>query len=266
MRTSTDEGARALGASAGRLLELNRGANDPTAAALRLARSSAGPVTLAGQRTLPVLPGLVDAVAAPGLRRGATVTVTGSTGRPWGATALALALAAEASRTGSWVAVVGCPELHPGGVAALGVVLDRLALVPRPGRHWATVVSALLDALDIVIAVPPPALRAPDARRLAARAREREAVLVPLVVEGSSGRWVEGADVRLTVAGAEWRGLEPGHGLLSSRVVEVVGAGRGAAGRERRIHLWLPGPDGKVSTAPPSSSERQIDRRPREAM
>lgn len=234
--------AGAVGASAERLRELT---------ALTQLAELAGrvaPVTLAGQRTLPVLPALVDLVAGPGLRRGATLTVTGSADRPWGATALALALVAEASRGGSWIAVVGCPDLHPGGAAALGLQLDRLVLVPDPGRHWATTVSALVDALDVVIAVPPPALRAPDARRLATRAREREAVLVPLVVEGRSGRWVEGADVRLRVGGAEWQGLERGHGLLAGRVVDVAGSGRGAAARERRVRLWLPGPDGKVTT------------------
>lgn len=218
-------------------------------AGLELARSTVGPVTLAGQRTLPVLPALVDVVAGPGLRRGATVTVAGLPDRSWGATALALALVAEASRSGSWAAVVGCPELHPVGAAALGVDLCRLALVPSPGRHWATVVGALIDALDVVVAVPPPALRGPDARRLAARARERQAVLIPLMASG--GRWVEGADVRLAVVGAEWKGLERGHGLLASRVVEVTGTGRGVAGRERRICLRLPGPDGTVSVAPP---------------
>lgn len=206
------------------------------------------PVTLAGQCTLPVLPALGDVVAGPGLRRGSTVTVAGPVRRPWGATALALALAAGPSQSGSWVAVVGQPDLHPGGAAVLGLQLDRLVLVPEPGRHWATVVGALLDALDVVVAVPPPALRPADARRLAGRARERGAVLIPLLVDGRS--WVEGADVRLAVSGARWYGLERGHGLLASRVVEVAATGRGAAGRQRRIHLWLPGPHGEVAVAP----------------
>lgn len=207
-----------------------------------------GPVILAGQCTLPVLPALGDVLAGAGLRRGSTVTVAGPARRSWGATALALSLAGGPSQSGSWVAVVGRPGLHPGGAAVLGLQMDRLALVPEPGRHWATVVGALLDALDVVVAVPPPALRPPDARRLAGRARERGAVLIPLLVDGRS--WVEGADVRLTVSGARWYGLERGHGLLASRVVEVAATGRGAAGRERRVGLWLPGPHGQVAVAP----------------
>jgi len=104
------------------------------------------------------------------------------------------------------------------------------------------VVAALLDGVDLVVAAVPPGLRAPDARRLVARARERGSVLIPLLPAGAS--WVEGADLRLAVVAAHWHGVEAGHGFLQAREVQVAATGRGAAGRERSVRLWLPGHDG----------------------
>jgi len=119
------------------------------------------------------------------------------------------------------------------------------------------VVAALLDGVDLVVAAVPPGLRAPDARRLVARARERGSVLIPLVPPGAS--WVEGADVRLRVTAATWHGLDHGHGFLQAREVEIAATGRGAAGRERSVHLWLPGHDGvslRVPTSGASSTQK----------
>jgi hypothetical protein len=214
---------------------------------LRALAERVAPTTLARERTLAVLPALGGLVGA-GLRRGSTVTLAGEAGL--GATSLAFALVAAATQAGSWAAVVGLPAAHAPAAAHLGVALERLALLPDAATlgHWPTVVAALLDGIDVVVAAVPPGLRAPDARRLVARARERGSVLVPLVPPGSS--WVEGADVRLRVTAATWHGLEAGHGFLQAREVEVAATGRGAARRERSVRLWLPGHDG-VSLAPP---------------
>ena len=123
--------------------------------------------------------------------------------------------------------------------------LERLVLVSSTDRAlWPTVAATLLDAFDIVLARPPRHLRAADARRLAARARERGAVLIV-----SGGEWPERADVRLTVTRNEWHGLGEGHGRLRGRRVEVVTGGRGAAARERLVALWLPAADGGISLA-----------------
>ena len=103
--------------------------------------------------------------------------------------------------------------------------------------------AALVDAFDVVMVAPPGRAKPTDARRLTAKTRERGAVLVPV------GTWPEPADVRLGVASAAWEGLGDGHGRLRARRVEVVDQGRGSAARERRAHLWLPGPDGRLSTA-----------------
>ena len=213
------------------------------------------PVVLAGERVLPVLDPLAPLLPDGGLRRGTVVTVAGVPSRAGpgrtsatgatGATSLALALLAGASAAGSWCAAVGLPSLGVVAAAGLGVALDRFPLVAGPAGadEWAWATAALLDAVDVVVARPPGSLRDGDVRRLAARARERSAVLVV-----SPGADWPGADVRLTVLNAEWEGVGQGHGRLQARRVDVVANGRGAAGRERRVTLWLPGPDGGVAS------------------
>ena len=209
-------------------------------AALREVVGRTRPLTLARDRCLPVLPALASLLPDDGLRRGSTVAVTGSV-------TLGMALLAGPSAAGSWGAVVGLPSLGVEAAAGLGVALERLALVPEPGtERWPVVVAALLDDLDIVLAVPPPKVRAPHARRLTARARERDGVLVVL---GSRRLGAEPVDLHLALTGGAWTGLGRGHGRLTARQVEVVARGRGAASRERRARLWLPGPGGEVTLA-----------------
>jgi hypothetical protein len=204
-----------------------------------------GPGTpLADERLLPVVPALRPLLPGQGLRRGTTVAVGRSA-------ALALALVAGASAAGSWVAAVGLPDLGIVAAAESGIALERLALVPAPGAGaWTTVVAAFLDAVDVVLVRSPARLPPAQARRLAARARERGAVLVPL------GAWSEPADLRLAVTSSTWQGLGQGHGRLQARQVEVVVAGRGAATRERRALLWLPSPSGAIAAAAPPGEGR----------
>jgi hypothetical protein len=193
--------------------------------------------TLAGERLLPVVPALQPLLPGQGLRRGSTVAVGRSA-------ALALALVAGASAAGSWVAAVGLPDLGMVAAAEVGIDLERLALVPALGAGaWPAVVAALLDAVDVVLVRSPPGLPAGQARRLAARARERGAVLVPL------GAWSVAPDLWLAVAASTWQGLGQGHGRLEARRVEVVVGGRGSAALERRASLWLPAPDGTIAPA-----------------
>ena len=197
------------------------------------------PVALAREQVLPVISPLTT-LLPHGLVRGAAVAVDGD----GGVTSLALALAAGASQEGSWVAAVGVPWLGLGAAAECGIVLDRLAVVSAPERsEWATVVAALVDAIDVVLVCPPQRVAMGDARRLAARARERGAVL--LVVGATSSLTV---DVRCTVSDAQWSGVEHGAGHLKSRRVTVTASGRGSAARPRTASLWLPGPDGVIAT------------------
>src|SRR5919197_6254972 len=193
------------------------------------------------ERPLPVLPPLAPLLPHGALRRGSTVVVQGTP-------SLLLALLAGPSQAGSWCAVVGMPALGLVAAAEAGVALDRLPLVPAPGTDWASVAAALLDALDVVVVAPRSRIRDADARRLAARARQRGSVLVPFGVPAAGG---EGADLWLTVGDARWKGLGDGHGHLKARQVEVRCAGRGSAARPRRARLLLPDPGGGVSPAAP---------------
>ena len=183
----------------------------------------------------PVLPPLAALLPGGTLRPGGVVAVAG-------ATSLALALLAGAATAGAWCGVVGVPSVGLVAAAEHGVDLDRLVLVGQPGDAWATVLATLVDALDVVLVRPGGRHPASDVRRLAARVREREAVVVAL------GDW-DGADVRLTVVRSRWEGLGPGHGHLRARRVEVQATGRGAAARPRSAVLWLPGPTGRVEAA-----------------
>ena len=192
----------------------------------------ARPVSLARERTLPVLPALAGLLPEGGLRRGSTVAVSGGT-------SLALALLAAPSQAGSWCAAVGLPSLGLVAAAEVGVALERFPLVARPGEDWPAVVATLVDAVDVVLVQLPRHIRSGDARRLAAKARDRGAVLV--TTGGSFS-----ADVRLSVVNCAWEGLGRGHGRLRARRMDVVATGRGAAARERRVSLWLPAADGGV--------------------
>ena len=117
--------------------------------------------------------------------------------------------------------------------------LRRLALVPAPGDQWAVVAAAMVDGFDLLMLRPSGPVRQGDARRLAARVRERGTVM--LVVGGA--RWPESPDVRLSVGTGEWEGLGVGHGCLTGRRVAVTSGGRRVAGgRERRRVVWLPAP------------------------
>ena len=206
-------------------------------------RQRTTPVVLARDRALPVVPAL-EALLPDGLRRGAVHAVDGGPG----ATTLALTLAVAASMDGSWTAVVGASSLGLESALKLGIAPERLLIVPEPPREsWATVVAALVDAVDVVM-VRGARVAPGEARRLVARAREREAVLVALPERGRAD-W-PGADVRLTVERSSWAGpCELGAGRLVARQADVVAGGRGAAARPRRATLWLPGPDGTVTQA-----------------
>ena len=119
----------------------------------------------------------------------------------------------------------------------------------------------MLDAFDLVVACPPQHCRPGDARRLIARARERRSLLVvtnPPTLGAAPARWPETVDLRLEVITAEWNGLHAGHGTLQGRQVTLRSSGRGAAARERRVRLLLPGPDGSVGVVEDGNAEESV--------
>ncbi|MGD0741781.1 MAG: hypothetical protein ABSA31_00580 [Acidimicrobiales bacterium] len=215
------------------------------------------PLVLARDELLPVASGFTRLLGTPGLRRGSTLAVAAEGAS--GTTAVALALLARASSAGAWCAAVGLEDLGLVAADELGVALDRFVLVPRPARRFSTVVAALLDGCDIVLAATP-ALAPADRRRLNVRARERRAVLV--VLSGSRaapamvGRpWPDGVDVRFSVTGGAFAGLGSGSGRMRSHRVDLVATRRAVSPREMQASLWLPPLPGDEPTALPVTTE-----------
>lgn len=184
---------------------------------------------------LPVFDAFAQILPFAGLRPGTTFAITGV-----GATSLALALVARASRE-LWSAAVGFPSLGLRAAVEIGVALDRLVVVPAPEEQWTSVLAAAVDAFDVVLAHPPP-MRLSRPHRLTARVREQDAVLVVV------GRWPE-SDLVIRGTSATWHGIGRGHGHLRARTLDVVVTGRGAASHSRHAKVWLPDADGRISVA-----------------
>jgi len=176
---------------------------------------------------LPVDPPLDALFPYGGPLRGSVVAVEGSA-------SLMLAVAAAASTQGWWGAAVGFPALGLAAAAEVGVDLARFVVVPTPGEQWASAAAVLLDGLGFVAVQPPRGARATEARRLAARTRERRAVLLV------TGAWPESVDLRMRLKASEWTGIGGGYGRLTDRRITVTVSGRGAASRERQVTTWLP--------------------------
>jgi hypothetical protein len=201
-------------------------------------RAGPRPEVVPAAAILPVAPVLAALLPHGGLRRGSTVLVRSST-------SLLFAVLAEASTQGAWCALVGLPEVGVVAAAEAGLVLSRVALVPEPGPDLVAVTSALLDGVEMVVIAGTRRLRAGDRQRLAARARQRNAVLVPF------GHSWPGADVELELVNhpGQWQRLgADGHGRLRARRTQVQVASRGAAHRGRKATVLLPGPTGALAS------------------
>jgi hypothetical protein len=188
-----------------------------------------------GRPPFPVLEPLAPLLPGGGLRRGSVVSVQGSA-------ALLLALLAAATAQDTWAAVIGVGDLGVLAAAEVGVMVQRLALIPRPGPDPAPVAAVLLDGMGLVALADVGQMPSGVRRSLAARARQRGSVLLPF------GRW-PGADIELNCHAEAWYGTEAGHGRLRYREVMVHAVGRGAAAQPRTARLLLPGPDGAVAEA-----------------
>ena len=233
----------------------------PSTARVLPDRSSA----LAGgahERRIPVEGALAPLLPEGSIRRGTAVAVGGH-----GSTTLAVALAAESSRRGSWVAAVGMADLGVAALAEMGIDLDRWALVdlPAAGRDRSTAADVLGTAVggfDLVLLGPAARMGGATARRLLARMREHGASLV-CALGGASTDIVSGLqpEVRLMIEQTRWTGIDGGHGRLLARQAEVTVGGRGAASRPRRMLVWLPSEDGRVACADPArASASAFDR------
>lgn len=148
-------------------------------------------------------------------------------------------IAAATQQSAAWTAAIAMPDLGCLAAAEHGIDLKRLGLIPQPGAHWPTVTAALIDGFDVVAIRPPSPLTAPEHRRLAARIRQRGALLV------ATTPW-DNPDVTLRVTHQQWHGLGQGTGRLKYRNVTLTIDGRSALTRSRQIELWLPAPTGET--------------------
>jgi hypothetical protein len=209
-------------------------------------------------RELPTIPALSELLPGGALAAGNAYAVDDST-------TLALGLLLGPSRAGSWCAVVGMSDLGVEAAAGLGIDLERLVLVPHPGEHWLSVVSALVDVVSVVLVRPPAQSKVrvgeAAAAKLASRLRQREAVLVSLGTSATDA-WPR-AEARLSITESAWTGLGAGFGHLTARQVTVSSVSRAWSGRSKSRRLWLPGPDRAIEPVVsrlPQTSTAEEDR------
>jgi len=190
---------------------------------------------------LPIAPSFAPLFADGGLVRGRTVACTGDA-----ALSTALALSASATRLGSWLAVIGVPQLGVGAAIEAGVAIERIVLAqpPRTSREWVATVAALVEGFDVLIVAPPTSLSAHDARRLQTRVAARQSVLImvhlppPLAPHTRLAPQVFGADLDVRADTVTWSGIEQGGSHITQRMVHVRVSGRRCASpREATIDL-----------------------------
>lgn len=191
---------------------------------------------------LPVLSALAPLLPDKGLAKGSVVAVDR-------AGTLCVALMAGPSQAGMWCGVAGMPDVGIVAAAEAGAEPGRMMLVPEPGPRWAEVAATMLDACAVVLLRPPGRAPAQARRRLETAARRSGAALIV------AGAW-DGAPVWLHVTRQQWDGIGDGYGQLHARRAEVIAEGRGALIRPRRVWLWLPGPDGKITAAATPADSR----------
>ena len=183
---------------------------------------------------LPVHPALAPLLPGGGLRPGSAYSLSRST-------SLLLALLAQPSQSGSWCGVIGVPRLGAEAAEMLGVDLSRLVLIPDPGPRWLAVTATISEVLPVVAVRPSGRATDAEVSRLAARLRERGAVLLV------QGQWPQ-AEAVLEVGDPVWTGLGRGHGYLDGRAVTVTSSSRRWP-RPRRERLLLPDASGGLAAA-----------------
>lgn len=164
------------------------------------------------QSLKPLLPG-------GAVRKGAAISVQGSLH-------LALSFMHEISQSGAWCGVIGVPNLSVEAAAQTGLNLERLVLVPTPGKHMLGVAGMLSEVLTALVLAPATAPAPGEIERLNARLRDHGTALVIL------GNWPR-SDISLQVTGSRWGGLESGYGMLRTHELSVRSTDR----RGERTHI-----------------------------
>ena len=169
-------------------------------------------------RGLPTPSALRPLLPGGALRKGAPIAVQGSL-------QLTLALLSEASASGAWCGVIGVPRLGVEAAAQAGLTLERLVLIPEPGKHALAIAGMLSEVFTILVLCPEKPPSAGDAERLNARLRDHDTALVV------TNTWPR-SDTALRVTASRWSGLGAGHGLLRTHELAVQATDR----RGQRTH------------------------------
>ena len=171
---------------------------------------------LAAPAALPVAAPF-DALLPDGLVRGRVLSCDGDA-----ALTVALGVLGAATHDGSWLAVVGVPDLGIAAARDAGVALNRLVFVTAPPdtRRWAATMATVIEGFDLVLAAVPERVTDADMRRLRSRLQVRRGVLVAL---GACG---DPPDVSCSTTTLRWNGAHHGAGHLRERLVRVRVAGR----------------------------------------
>ena len=143
--------------------------------------------------------------------------------------------------------MVGLPAISAEAAVEAGIDLDRLAIISPPepvdrfvldhrgrravgrGRRG----GGLPGSVDGTCRT---GVTDGDARRLTARARNKDAVLVLFGQQGESWPAVE---LKLSAQHGDWTGIGDGFGRLTRRRLLVSATGRGRSARPRTGDLWL---------------------------
>lgn len=184
---------------------------------------------------LPTHPALAGLLPGRGLRPGAAYALGSSL-------SLLFALLAQPTRSGSWCGVVGMPGFGAEAAERAGVDLSRLVLIPDPGARWLAVTATIADVLPVVAVRPPARARDGDVSQLAARLRDRGAVLLV------QGAWPQ-TEAMIDVTDPHWSGLGEGDGYLGERELTVTVSSRRFP-VPRSARMLLPAPDGALAGAP----------------
>lgn len=180
-------------------------------------------------RCFPVDERLADLFPEGGLLPGQVTGFAGSASY-----SLALCAVSRAVTVGSWLAIVGVPDLGVEAAIAAGVPAARLVAVDAGSSplDWSERVAACADGFGLIIARAP---RRADrmVRRLRQRLAARGSVLLLLDPPAAT------CDTELTTADSRWIGIGPGHGALLARSVRVTVSGRRRP-RPISTQVWLP--------------------------
>ena len=185
-----------------------------------MARSAAAVVTV------PAMPvrGNADLLA---MQPGRVVGLEGSTGS--GLTRVGFSMLARTPHPHR-VVVDARGWICPLSAWEVGIPPDGLTVVrcDDPAR-WPRAVAALLDGVKAIYAEVPGGIRDSVLRRLGAKTRTRDAMVI---LRPLAGRLPPGlAYLRVQVAQEVWEGAGRGHGRLDRRTLILELSGKGAAGR-----------------------------------